>query len=212
MAIKAILFDFDGTLLNTNELILQSFYHVFEERNPGKYQKEDFLKYNGPSLYQSFNELTPGEEEEMIRRYRIFNDANHDRLVTHYDGVKEMIEQLHQKGIRMAIVSSKIHKNILRGLRVLNIEHLMECIVGADDVEHVKPHPEPIEKALQQLGIEKHEAIMVGDNSHDIEGGKNAGVLTAGVAWSIKGEAYLQALQPDYMLKHLSDLLTIVSE
>ena len=212
MTIKALLFDFDGTLLDTNELIIQTFMHIFDEKFPGQYTKDDCIPLIGPSLRQTFELLTPNEVDEMIAKYRAWNEEHHDELVTEYEGVVETLQQLHAMGIRLVIVSSKIHANIVRGLQVLGVDDLFEYIVGADDVEHVKPHPEPIEKALHYLQLSKDEVIMIGDNSHDIEGGQNAGVKTAGVAWSIRGEAYLQTFNPDYMLTTMSDLIVIVSE
>ena len=79
-------------------------------------------------------------------------------------------------------------------------------------MKHVKPDPEPILLAVEKLGIAKEDAIMIGDNSHDILGGKNAGVRTAGVAWALKGRDFLQQFNPDYMLEHMSDLISIVKE
>ena len=210
MKTTALLFDFDGTLLDTNELILQSFLHVFDEILPGQYKKEDCLQFLGPSLKETFDKVTPGKSEEMVEKYRTWNSEHHDELVAQYDGVVETLEQLHAQGIRLVIVSTKQHKSIRRGLNVIGITHLFEHIIGADDVTHVKPHPEPILKALELLQLEKQDVLMIGDNSHDIEGGQNAGVRTAGVAWSIKGEDFLQQFNPDYMLKHMSDLISIV--
>lgn len=212
MTIKALLFDFDGTLLDTNELIIQSFMHIFDEKFPGQYTKDDCIPLIGPSLRQTFERLTPNEVDEMIAKYREWNEAHHDELVKEYDGVVETLQQLHAMGIRLVIVSSKVHVNIVKGLQVLGVAELFEYIVGADDVEHVKPHPEPIEKALKYLQLSKDEVIMVGDNSHDIEGGQNAGVKTAGVSWTIRGEAYLQTFNPDYMLTTMSDIISIVRE
>lgn len=209
-SLKALLFDFDGTLLDTNELIIQTFMHVLSEKFPGQFKRQDCLRFIGPSLMQTFQELTPGEEEEMILKYRSWNIAHHDELVTEYDGVVSTLEQLKEQGIRLAIVSTKRRDSIERGLRVLGAEHLFEVKVGLEDVKHVKPDPEPILLAIEQLGVSKNEVMMIGDNSHDIEGGKNAGVKTAGVAWSIKGEAFLQQYNPDYILQHMTDLLTIV--
>ena len=212
MTIKALLFDFDGTLLDTNELIIQTFMYVFDEKFSVQYTKDDCIPLIGSSLRQTFERITPNEVDEMIAKYREWNEAHHDELVKEYDGVVETLQQLHAMGIRLVIVSSKVHVNIVKGLQVLGVAELFEYIVGADDVEHVKPHPEPIEKALNYLQLSKDEVIMVGDNSHDIEGGQNAGVKTAGVSWTIRGEAYLQTFNPDYMLTTMSDIISIVRE
>lgn len=210
MKTKALLFDFDGTLLNTNDLIIQTFMYIFDEKFPGQYSTEDCLRFIGPSLKQTFDELTPGETDVMIGKYKEWNAINHDRLVTSYDAVVETLEELHNLGIKMAIVSTKSRESLARGLKVLCAEQYFDVIVGLDDVEHVKPHPEPVLQALQKLGVGKEEAIMIGDNSHDIEGGQNAGVRTAGVAWSAKGVDYLMSYEPTYMLHHMRDLLQIV--
>ncbi|MEG0259069.1 MAG: pyrophosphatase PpaX [Lysinibacillus sp.] len=209
---KALLFDFDGTLLNTNELIIQTFMHVLEEKFPGQYSSKDCLKFIGPSLKQTFTEITPGEAEAMIAKYRAWNEVHHDELVTQYPEVVSTLEQLKEMGILLAIVSTKRNDMIERGLRLLGVAHLFDVKIGTDDVEHVKPHPEPVLLALSKLGVEKEAAIMIGDNSHDIEAGKNAGTRSAGVGWSIKGEQYLMQFKPDYMLQHMTDLLELVKE
>ena len=207
---KALLFDFDGTLLNTNDLILDTFMAVLGERFPGKFRREDCLRFIGPSLKETFDELTPGETDEMIAKYQAFNMEHHDELAKGYDGVVETLEELKAMGIRMAIVSTKKRFSLERGMKLLGVTHLFETYIGFDDVEHEKPHPEPVLLALSQLGVDKEDALMIGDNYHDILAGQNAGVKTAAVSWSIKGEDYLQTFNPDYMLKHMQDLITIV--
>lgn len=210
MAIQALLFDFDGTLLDTNELIIETFLHVLNDKFPGQYSAQDCLKFIGPSLKETFDELTPDESDEMVARYREWNAEHHDELVKGYDGVLETLQQLKAMGLRLALVTTKNQAGIARGLRALGAEGIFEYAITSDDVTHVKPHPEPILLALDKLGVAREEALMIGDNSHDIEGGKNAGVRTAGVAWSFKGEDYLRAQSPDFMLQHMTDLLEIV--
>lgn len=208
--VKALLFDFDGTLLDTNELIIQTFMHVLEEKFPGQYSPKDCINFIGPSLRQSFTEIAPDMVDELVASYRKWNIEHHDELVTQYDGVVSTLQQLHAQGIRLAIVSTKRVDMIERGLKVLGVGHLFEHIIGFDSVQHVKPHPEPILLALEKLQVAKEDVIMIGDNSHDIEAGHNAGVKTAGVAWTFKGEDYLKQFSPTYMLDNMTDLLTIV--
>ncbi|MCM3388650.1 pyrophosphatase PpaX [Ureibacillus chungkukjangi] len=212
MHMKALLFDFDGTLLNTNDLIIQTFMHVLEERFPGQYSPKDCMNFIGPSLKETFEQLTPNEIDEMIERYRQWNYANHDNLVTEYDGVVDTLEKLKEKGIRLAIVSTKRRDTIEKGLELMGAKHLFEFWVGVDSVKNVKPDPEPVLLAIEKLGVSKEDVMMIGDNYHDILAGKNAGVKSAGVAWSIKGEEFLKQFNPDYILQHMSDLLTIVEE
>lgn len=210
--IKALLFDFDGTLLDTNELIIQTFMHVLEDKFPGQYSPQDCINFIGPSLIETFEQITPNDVDEMVEKYRAWNIEHHDELVTEFDGVLPTLEKLKEQGIRLAIVSTKKRDTLEHGLDLMGAKHLFEFWVGLDDVKNVKPDPEPVLLAIEKLGVQREEVIMIGDNSHDIEGGKNAGVKTAGVAWSIKGEEFLKQYHPDYILQHMSDLLEIVKE
>lgn len=210
--INALLFDFDGTLLDTNELIIQTFTAVLGEHFPGRYEREDILHFIGPSLEQTFESIDAERAVELTAQYRATNKQLHDELITEYDGVAETLRLLKARGVKMAIVSTKRSANIKRGLALMGIEEVFEHIISLDEVKNPKPDPEPILLALEKLGASKEEALMIGDNYHDIEGGKNAGVRTAGVAWSIKGEVFLASLDPDYMLQHISDLLELTKE
>ena len=209
-SITTLLFDFDGTLLDTNELIIQTFQHVLDKHYPGKYEREDILPFLGPTLMESFGKVDLAKAEELTAEYRAWNIAHHDELAHEFDGVSETLRLLKAEGMKMAIVSTKRKDMIERGLGLLDVEGVFDVVIGIDDVTNPKPDPEPLVLALEKLGATAEEALMIGDNYHDIEGGKNAGVRTAAVAWSIKGEAFLQTYQPDYMLHHISDMLKIV--
>src|SRR5690606_3148025 len=210
--INALLFDFDGTLLDTNELIIQTFIAVLGEHFPGRYEREDILHFIGPSLEQTFESIDAERAIELTAQYQAINKQLHDELITEYDGVTETLRLLKARVIKMAIVSTKRSANIKRGLALMGIDEVFEHIISLDEVKNPKPDPEPILLALEKLGASKDEALMIGDNYHDIEGGKNAGGRTAGVAWSIKGEAFLASYEPDFMLQHISDLLELTKE
>lgn len=207
---KALLFDLDGTLLDTNELIIESFLHVLGETFPGKYSREHVLPFLGPPLYETFDGIDPTLTETLTASYRKWNLERHDQMVVPFEGVVDTLRQLKQEGYKMAIVSTKRREMIDRGLQLMECENLFDTIVGFEDVTHTKPDPEAIQIALQRIGANKEDALMIGDNFHDIEGGQRAGVDTAGVAWSIKGEAHLATYNPTYMLHQMSDLLDIV--
>ncbi len=117
MTIRTILFDLDGTLIDTNELIIQSFLHTLEKYYPGRYQREDVLPFIGPSLYETFSSLDPERVEEMVKTYRTFNHAHHDELIREFDTVYETIETLHRHGFRLGVVTTKMHDTALMGLR-----------------------------------------------------------------------------------------------
>ncbi|MEC1523465.1 pyrophosphatase PpaX [Neobacillus niacini] len=210
--ITTILFDLDGTLIDTNELIISTYLHTLEKYYPGKYQREDVLPFLGPTLHEVFENMDPERVEEMILEYRTYNLANHDLLVKEFVGVMETIETLKKKGYKLAIVTTKREDVAFKGLRLMKLDSFFDVMIAYDHVKKVKPDPEPIFLALEKLDSKPEETLMVGDNFHDVLAGKNAGTKTAGVSWTIKGRDYLAKFEPDYMLENMTDLLTILGE
>ncbi|WP_100401723.1 pyrophosphatase PpaX [Bacillus sp. FJAT-42315] len=208
--ITTLLFDLDGTLINTNELIIASFLHTLDHYFPNQYQREDVYPFMGPTLVETFSSIDPERVDEMVNRYRTYNLAKHDELVTEFEGVYDTIRTLKENGYKLAIVSTKMRDTVIKGLKLTGLYGFFEVIVALDDVTEPKPDPEPLQKALAALGSTAEEAMMIGDNYHDIEGGHNAGTLTAGVAWSVKGKEFLQTFNPDYMLETMPELLDIL--
>lgn len=212
MHTRTILFDLDGTLIDTNELIISSFLHTLNFYYPDRYSREDVLEFIGPPLKESFQSVDPERVDEMVTRYKTHNIENHNEYVIAYDGVFETLNKLRKMGIRLGIVTTKMRQTVEMGMKLTNIHELFDVIITLDDVTHAKPDPEPVLMAMKALGAKPEETMMVGDNRHDIEAGKNAKVKTAGVAWTIKGRDTLERLHPDFMLEHISDLFKIVGE
>lgn len=208
--ITTLLFDFDGTLFDTNELIIQTFEHVLNKHYPGQYDREAILPFLGPPLEETFNLVDPTRTAQFVSEYREWNKENHDALAKEFEGVSKALRQLKEEGYKMAIVSTKKNDMVYKGIQLLEAGNIFDTVIGFDDVAKVKPDPEPILLALERLHVDREEALMVGDNYHDIVGGQNAGVKTAGVAWTIKGEDFLAKYKPDYMLQHISDIHAIL--
>jgi pyrophosphatase PpaX len=210
--ITTILFDLDGTLIDTNELIISTFLHTLGKFYPNKYKREDVLPFLGPTLHETFGAMDADRVEEMVTDYRKYNVENHDLMVKEFEGVFETIVALKEKGYKLAIVTTKREDVSLKGLRLTKLDQFFDVIVAYDHVKKVKPDPEPIMLALEKLGSTPEETLMVGDNFHDILAGKNAGTITAGVAWSIKGRDYIAKYEPDYILENMADLLSLLGE
>jgi pyrophosphatase PpaX len=210
--INTVLFDLDGTLIDTNELIISSFLHTFEHYYPNQYKREDVLPFLGPTLRETFETLDASKVDDMIATYRTYNLAHHDTLVTEFPTVLETVKVLKETGYKVGIVTTKLSDVVMKGLKLTKLDSYFDVIVALDHVKKAKPDPEPIIKALEQLSSKPEEAIMVGDNYHDILAGKNAGTQTAGVAWTIKGRDYLEQFDPDYILEEMADLLEILED
>ncbi|WP_066175481.1 pyrophosphatase PpaX [Bacillus marinisedimentorum] len=210
MKIDTVLFDLDGTLIDTNELIISSFMHTLNHYYPGQYGREDCLQFMGPPLKESFSSLDPDRVDEMVDTYRKHNIENHDKYVEAFDGVVETLETLHKHEYKLGIVTTKMRQTVKMGMELTGIDRFFDVVVTLDDVINAKPDPEPVEKALFQLGSRREHAIMIGDNHHDIVSGQNAGTYTAGVAWTAKGRKHLEAYDPDFMLENMQDLLKLI--
>lgn len=210
---KTILFDLDGTLLDTNELIISSFMHTLQSFFPEReFIPEDIVPHMGKPLYDMLAIYDEERAQEMIDVYREHNLRTHDEMVVAFPHVIEVIQQLHTLGIKMGIVTTKQRITVEMGLRLCNLTEYMDSVVTIQDVENPKPHPEPVLKAMSELGAIPESTLMVGDSRYDIESAQRAGVDSAGVAWSLKGEDYLRSFSPTFMLKDMKDLLQLLEE
>lgn len=209
LQIQTVLFDLDGTLIDTNELIIASFEHTFKEFGYS-FTREQIKEFNGPPLWETFYSINPDQAELMVRVYREHNHANHEQYVKLFPNVIETLETLKKHQINIGIVTAKMRDGVTLGMSITGLDRYADTVITFDDVRHSKPHPEPVFKALDKLKASAQTTIMVGDNYHDIEAGKRAGTFTAGVAWSHKGREFLESYEPNYMLEDMTDLLDIV--
>lgn len=213
MKYTTILFDLDGTLLDTNDLIIGSFLHTLEQFFPEKrFSREDIIPHLGKTLADVMRAFDEHRIEDMMRVYREHNFHSHDAMVQIFPHVQDVLSVLHEKGIKMGVVTTKQRNVVEMGLQLFDLTKYMSTIVTIQDVEQPKPHPEPVLKAMAEIGALAQSTLMVGDSSYDIEAGQRAGVDTAGVAWSLKGVAYLEQYSPTYILNGMPDLLHIVEE
>ena len=211
--LQTVLFDLDGTLIDSIQLIIDSYHHTLEVHGIPARTDQDWLDGIGTPLRVQFAEWAHDEErmEAMIATYREYNIFHHDSRVTVYPGVVEMVRAVRSAGCRTGLVTSKNRVGAFRGLRVAGLEETMDVVIGADDVVHPKPHREPVDLAVALLGADPATTVYVGDSVHDMHSGRSAGVRTAAVLWGPFGRADLQPTAPDYWLEHPRELVSLLT-
>ncbi len=204
---EAILFDLDGTLIDTNDLILRSFEHVFETAGIKQWSREDMIPLMGMPLWEQMRRFTGREDvHDLVRIYRKFNLYNHDRYVKPFPDLQEVIMSLHQAGYRLGVVTSKMRYTSELGLSLYKVLHHFESMVTIEDVRNPKPHPEPMRVAMKNMNLMPSQLLMVGDSSADLASARAAGISTVAVEWSLKTKDELEKYQPTFWVKTLKDL------
>jgi pyrophosphatase PpaX len=209
--IKHVLFDLDGTIVDTNELIIESFLHVLNVHVSLIISREEIIPQMGLPLADQFRYFSGRPVvDDLVAAYRVYNASRHDELVKVFPNVIEVVNALVQAGFGLGVVTTKMRASSERVLGMYGLLEHMQTVITLDDVEQPKPHPEPVLKAIEQLGAQPHETLMIGDSPIDIQSAQRAGARSAAVAWSLKGPKVLQTYNPDWMLYDMRDLYPIV--
>lgn len=211
-SLPTILFDLDGTLIDSIELILNSATFAFEKLQRPVPPRAEWLAGVGIPLFTMFGRYARDEDDKtaLIAAYREYQMANHDRLVRCYDGVVDVVARLHARGHQIGIVTSKSEALAMRGLSHVGLARYMDTIVGCDASTRHKPDPEPVRIALQRLGCPPEDAVFVGDSVHDVMAGNAAGVRTVACLWGAFSREDLEPGQPTAYVTHISELLPLV--
>lgn len=211
--INTVLLDFDGTMMNTRDGIINSWKHLFKTIR-GEDVTEEFLKDTfGEPLKTSLAKFFPDKPiEKCLKVYREYQEKNQGEMMVPFDGVVDVINALAENGCKIGLVTSRLDISAKKGLEKAGILKHFKSLITANVVDHHKPHPEPILKALDELGSKKEETIMVGDTIFDLQCAHNAGVKSVLVGWSEDILTLEEAgeYQPDYVIKEAKDLLKIV--
>ena len=196
---KAILFDLDGTLIDTTELILYCFNHAWQTVCGRTHLAEVYIATMGIPLKDAMRRLlaiddgfrpeeidevrAAGFVESLVREYRSCNARNHDRLARPFPGMSLVVATLRERGYALGVVTSKSRQFAERGLRLCGLWEFMNVFISMDDTLRHKPHPEPLLLALERLQVDPQQAAYVGDSRHDMQAGRAAGVRTVAALW-----------------------------
>ncbi|MEO8200199.1 MAG: HAD-IA family hydrolase [Gemmatimonadota bacterium] len=212
MTLTTLLFDLDGTLIDSIRLIIDSYHHTAASHDLEPRTDEEWLHGIGTPLRVVFGQMgvSPEKVDALVETYRNYNIAHHDTEVIPYVGAPELIRRVRSNGYQIGLVTSKNRLGALRGLRLAGIEDQFDVLVCADDVIHPKPHPEPVLRALDELKAKAEDTLFIGDSIHDMQSGRAAGVRIAAVLWGPFRREHLVPATPDYWLEKPEDLLTIL--
>jgi pyrophosphatase PpaX len=208
----AVLFDLDGTLLDSIELILNSARYSFEKLGRDWPSDEVWSAGIGIPLFNMFRQYARDQADvaAFIAAYREYQLANHDRLIRCYDDVVDTVKFLRAAGHEIAIVTSKSEALAMRGLVHVGLASSMDTIVGCDASSRHKPDPEPVRIALQRLGCRPEDAVFIGDSVHDIFAGNAAGVRTVAALWGAGRREEMEAGTPHVWMDRVRDVRVLV--
>ena len=203
--ITTVIFDLDNTLVETQELIYQSYEHTLQLHGLKKPTREEILSYMGPPAVTVYERLAPQfDNEELFETHRQFT-KNNLHLVTLYTHTMYTLQVLKNSCKKIGIVTARSKASTQDILRATGIFDFFDCVVASDDVSKPKPHPEHVLKALELLNTKPQNGIMVGDTHTDIQAGKAAGVKTIGVTYGFHGEKIKEA-GPDHIIADIKEV------
>jgi pyrophosphatase PpaX len=203
----AILFDLDGTLVDTIALLLASMRHAFTSCGVACPTDAAWTAGIGTPLATQFRDFVKDDDAtvaRLITAYRAYQHEHHDALTSAYDGIPALVARLEERGHLIGIVTSKADYLAERALAWVGLIGHVDVVIGADSVARHKPHPEPVLVALERLGAPRETAIFVGDSPHDVASGNTAGVRTIGVAWGAFDRAALA--EATYVVDSVAEL------
>ena len=212
MRYPVVLFDLDGTLIDSGPMILASMRHA-ASTVLGVEIDETRVRaaIGGPGLVAQMHELDPDRVDELVEAYRAHNEPLHEELQA-FERMLDVLSVLRQRGHRLGIVTAKRRFTVdLAFARFPQLRDLTDVLVGADDTERHKPEPDPLLEALARLGAKPAEAAYVGDSPFDIRAAKAGGLLAVAVGWGgIHDDDRLLAEEPDVLVHQPEELLDVL--
>ncbi len=214
--IDTIIFDFDGTVMDTNKVIIASWQHTYNTLTGHDGDLKYILKTFGEPLEYSLNNAFPDvPTEKSVQIYRSFHRENFGPMIEVFPGMRSLLKEVKVRGYKTGIATSRVRQTLHQGLQQYDIEKYFDAMVSAEDVTEHKPAPETLIKILNTLGSKPENAVMIGDTMPDILCAKNAGVTSILVAWtaSLAGKKikdFARNEAPDFIIETPEDLFEII--
>jgi len=211
------IFDFDGTLGDTQDCVVASFQQTITDNKLQKPKKEDIVNLMGLSLEQVFRQLIGDTYEKpfyekLIDDYRCHYRNYLASKTKIFKGVRETLAYIKNANCVCSIATSKKTEFATLSCRFLNIDKYIDYYIGDDKVTNKKPHPEMLEKTYKDLRIDSARSVLIGDSTFDIDMGNAMGIDTIAVTWGAHSEAVLRASMPTYIISSFSELRKFVKK
>ena len=205
---KAVLFDLDGTLLDTRDMILESFKYAYttvigEDCLP---TDAEILSLVGIPLITQMELINPDKSKELFEAYLANNATISDSMLRSFEGTEAALARLVEQGFRLAVVTSKRHGSALHGLECTGIDGYFEFLIGADDVAEHKPKPGPLLEAAKRMELPVSECTYMGDSPYDMAAARSAEMYAIGALWGIFSETELVEAGAELLLADISEL------
>ncbi len=199
------IFDIDGTLTSTNQLIFDSFNHIAKKYLKRSFTDEEIIGLFGPTEGQIFEKLFEENHLEVGKAYYKFYSDNHF-MADIYPGLKEILIDLKKKNYPLGIFTGKGRESSMITLTKIGVDKYFDLIVTGDDVENHKPSPEGILKFVNKFNLNKEKVLMIGDSVGDVKAARDAGVKIASVLWDSYAAEKVKAMQSDYYFNSVQEL------
>ncbi|HEY3578370.1 MAG TPA: HAD-IA family hydrolase [Gaiellaceae bacterium] len=211
MRFETVLFDLDGTVVDSGAIILASMRHATLEVLGREYSDEELMHtVGGPGLEAQMRALAPDHVELLVDVYRAHNEPLHDDLQA-CAGMEDVLARLHEEGRRLGVVTAKRRATVELAFATVPLSHLFETIVGGDETERHKPDPQPLLLGAERLGADPAATAYVGDSPFDIRAARAAGMFAVAVTWGrIHDRSRLEAEGPDAIVDRAEELLGLL--
>ncbi len=208
MRLPVVLFDLDGTVVDSGAIILASMRHATREVLGRDFSDRELMQaVGGPGLETQMRVFAPDRVEELVRAYRAHNEPLHDELEA-CAGMEDALGRLHAAGRRLGVVTAKRRATAELAFARVPVAHLLETVVGGDETDRHKPDPAPLLLATERMGADPRECAYVGDSPFDMRAARAAGMYAVAVTWGrIHDRTALEAESPDAIVDSAEELL-----
>ncbi|MDH4139401.1 MAG: HAD-IA family hydrolase [Coriobacteriia bacterium] len=208
--IRAVLFDLDGTLVDTVALILASMRHATHTVLGYTPPDEVLMQGVGVPLATQMHAFSVEHAEELVRTYRAHNWEIHDELIAEYPGAEDVLGELAARGMPMGVVTSKSRSVATRGIERFELQRYLRVVVCADDTTRHKPEPDPLVRAAGLLGVPLDECAYVGDSPYDMQAALAGGAIAVAALWGAFAPHAVLGPRPHFALRFLGDILPLL--